>query len=58
MTYQVGITIYNSFEVEADSKEDAELKVRDFSDDKILDDSDFNIHYIDLLSEELKDIPF
>ena len=45
--YQVCITIYNSFDVKADSKEDAETKVRDFSDSDILNDSDFNINYID-----------
>jgi hypothetical protein len=56
MTYRVGVTIYNSFEVEADSKEEAENKVRDFSDGEILTDSDFNIHYTDLLTEELKDL--
>ena len=45
MKYQVGITIYNSFEVEADSKEEAESKVRDYSNTEILDDCDFSITY-------------
>ena len=56
MRYQVGITIYNSFEVEADSQEEAENKVRDFSEGEILTDSDFNIQYSTPLSEELRDI--
>ena len=47
MRYQVGITIHNSFEVEADSKEQAEYKVRDYSNDAILNDCDFNISYSD-----------
>ena len=47
MRYQVGITIHNSFEVEADSKEEAQNKVRDYCNDAILNDCDFNISYSD-----------
>ena len=54
MRYQVGITIHNSFEVEADSKEEAENKVREFSDSQILDDSDFNVTYTDEINEDEK----
>ena len=51
MRYQIGITIYNSFEVEADSQEEAENKVRDFDLYKTLDDADFNITYADEINE-------
>ena len=47
--YQVSITIHNSFDVKADSAEEAEIKVREFSDSDLLFDSDFNINYVDEL---------
>lgn len=47
MKYQVGIKIYNSFEVEADSEEEAEEIVRELSIESTLRDSDYNITYID-----------
>ena len=47
MKYQVGIKIYNSFEIEADSEEDAEEKVRELDVYKTLDDCDYNITYVD-----------
>ena len=47
MRYQIGITIYNTFEVEADSKEIAEYKVREYCNDAILNDCDFNLTYAD-----------
>ena len=46
MKYQVGIKIYNCFSVEADSKQDAEDKVRDLSVHETLDDADYNITYV------------
>ena len=52
MKYQVGITIYNSFQVEADNKAEAEYLVREYSNRQILDDSDFNITYNDKITEE------
>ena len=52
MKYKVEITIYNSFEVEANSEEEAETKVRELSARDILNDSDFNVNYID--KEETK----
>ena len=45
--YLVGVTIYNSFEVKADSEEEAKSVVRDMDNDAILNDSDFNITYAD-----------
>ncbi len=57
MRYQIGITIYNTFEVEADSKEEAQNKVRDYCNDAILNDCDFNISYADEIinTDEIKD---
>ena len=57
MKYQVGITIYNTFEVEADSEEEAQNKVRDYCDDAILNDCDFNVTYADeiIFTDEIKD---
>ena len=51
MKYQVGVTIYNSFEVEADSEEEAEIQVRTLSIESTLRDSDFNISYVDRVEE-------
>ena len=53
MKYQVGVKIFNSFEVEADSEEEAEEKVRELDVYKTLMDCDFNITYVD----EIRDIP-
>ena len=53
MKYQVGVKIYNSFEVEADSEEEAEQKVRELDVYKTLMDCDFNITYVD----QIRDIP-
>ena len=47
--YFVGITIYNSFEVEADSKEQAEEIVRELSVHETLDCADYNINYVEEL---------
>jgi len=43
MNYIVYIKIYNSFEVEAKSKEEAEQKVRDLDVYKTLQDCDYNV---------------
>ena len=51
MKYQVGVTIYNSFEVEADSEEEAEMQVRTLSIESTLRDSDFNISSVEKLEE-------
>jgi hypothetical protein len=45
--YQVGVKIYNSFEVEAESEEDAEMKVRELDVYATLMDCDFNITHVD-----------
>jgi len=45
--YDVSITIYNSFEVEADSKEQAEEIVRELSVHETLDCADYNINYVE-----------
>ena len=57
MKYQIGITIYNTFEVEADSKEEAQNKVRDYCNEAILTDCDFNISYSDEIinTDEIKE---
>ena len=52
MKYQVGITIHNSFEVEADSEAEAEYLVREFTSRKLLEDSDFKVTYNDKITEE------
>jgi len=51
MKYQVGVKIFNSFEVEADSEEEAEEKVRELDVYKTLMDCDFNITYVDEIKE-------
>lgn len=51
MKYQVGVKIFNSFEVEADSEEEAEEKVRELDVYKTLMDCDFNICYVDKIKE-------
>jgi len=45
--YAVGIKIYNTFYIEAESKEEAEQKVRELSIESTLRDCDFNIKYAD-----------
>ena len=55
MKYQVGITIYNSFEIEADSEEEAEELARELDVYQTLDDADYNITYVDEIKE--RDIP-
>jgi uncharacterized lipoprotein YehR (DUF1307 family) len=47
--YHVSITIYNSFEVEADNKEQAEEIVRELSVYDTLDGADYNINYVEEL---------
>jgi len=45
--YDVSITIYNSFEVEADNEEQAEQIVRELSVHDTLDCADYNINYVE-----------
>jgi hypothetical protein len=49
MMYRVGITIHNCFEVEANNQEEAELIVSSYSNEKILEDCDFNYTYVEEL---------
>ena len=51
MKYRVGITIYQSIEVEADSEQEARGIITDMSDEELLFDSDFNITYVDIIEE-------
>ena len=50
--YKVGITIINCFDVEAESADEAEDKVRGMTDKEILTDSDFSINYKDEITGE------
>ena len=45
--YYVGLTIYNTFEVEADNEEQAKEKVRDLSIHATLDEADACITYVE-----------
>jgi len=53
MKYMVGVKIYNCFEVEADSVEDAEIQVREMDLYDTFADCDYNITYVD----KVRDIP-
>ena len=53
--YYVGIQIYNTFYIEADSKEAAESQVREFDCYKTLDGCDLNIASIDEITWENND---
>lgn len=47
MKYQVGISIHNCFEVEAENEKKAEEIVREYDLFKTCEDMDFNITYVD-----------
>lgn len=49
--YYVGVSILNVYEVEAKNKEEAEDMVRNYSNEELLEDNDFNINYIDEIKE-------
>ena len=51
MKYKVGVKIYNSFEVEADSEEDAEIKVREMDLYDTFEHCDFDICYVDKIRD-------
>ena len=51
MNYLVGITIHNTFEVEADSEQEAENIVTDMTNDEILVDCDIEYTYVDEVHE-------
>ena len=50
--YYIGVSILNCYEVEAKNQEEAEDMVRNYSDEELLKDSDFNVNYIDEIKEE------
>tara|TARA_R110000782_G_scaffold146386_1_gene239148 strand:+ start:495 stop:662 length:168 start_codon:yes stop_codon:yes gene_type:complete len=45
--YYVGVTMYNSFYIEADTEDEARQKVKDMEAVDLLYDVDFNITYTD-----------
>jgi hypothetical protein len=49
--YYVGVSILNVYEVEAKNKEEAEEAIRNYSNEELLEDHDFNINYIDEIKE-------
>ena len=51
MKYMVGVKIYNCFEIEDESEEDAEIQVREMDLYDTFADCDYNITYVD----EIKD---
>ena len=50
-TYHIGISFTNSFEVEANSIEEAAQLIRDKQTEDLTFDADFSINYIDVLTE-------
>ena len=51
MKYRVLVTIYNSFEVESDSVENARLEISDYGNEEVLSDCDFNIVEVEEIGE-------
>jgi len=51
--YYIGVSILNVYEVEAKNEEQAEEIVRNYSNKELLDDSDFNVNYIDEIKDEV-----
>jgi len=49
--YYIGVSILNVYEVEAKNEEQAEEIVRNYSNKELLEDSDFNVNYIDEIKE-------
>ena len=47
----VGVKIYNCFEVEAESEEDAEIQVREMDLYDTFSDCDYNITYVNEIKE-------
>ena len=50
--YYIGVSILNCYEVNAKNQEEAEEIVRNYSHKELLEDSDFNVNYIDEIKEE------
>ena len=51
--YYIGVSILNVYEVEAKNEEQAEEIVRNYSNKELLEDSDFNVNYIDEIKERV-----
>ena len=51
--YYIGVSILNVYEVEAKNEEQAEEIVRNYSNEELLEDSDFNVNYIDEIKDEV-----
>ena len=51
MRYKVEVTIYNSYEIEAESKEEAEQLVGELDCYETLRDCDFNVNYCEKIDE-------
>ena len=49
--YYIGVSILNCYEVDARDQEEAEEIVRNYSHKELLEDSDFNVNYIDEIKE-------
>ncbi len=49
--YYIGVSILNCYEVDAKDQEEAEEIVRNYSHKELLEDSDFNVNYIDEIKE-------
>ena len=45
--YYVGVTIHNTFQVTAEDEDHAEDIVREMNVHNLLDESDFNVNYVD-----------
>ena len=51
--YYIGVSILNVYEVEAKNEEQAEDIVRNYSNEELLEDCDFNVNYIDEIKDEV-----
>ena len=50
--YYIGVSILNCYEVDAKNEEEAEEIVRNYSHKELLEDSDFNVNYIDEIKND------
>jgi phosphoglycerate dehydrogenase-like enzyme len=51
MKYKVEVTIYNSYEIEAESQEEAEQLARELDCHETLRDCDFNVNHCEEVRE-------
>lgn len=52
MQYKVGVIIYNTIDINAETEEDAERQVREMSMESICEDSEFNVAYVEARPDE------